>query len=696
VSDRNRILIGRVMAAVAVSAALSGSLGMVLTGNASVAWEWYLVHNAMVAIGFSTIAWMVLPRQPRNRAVWIIAWAGFLPGLLPLGTMILVVSLESIGISAPVGEVAPSDLPLWLALVGQQFSWVWLGMLLLPTLLLLAFPDGRLPSPNWRWVAGAVLVLWTSAAVGLMWGAAPSSSLTYSEIQTLTWDSPEPSLWMFGVGYLGLILMIPVCVAAMIMRFRRSRGLQRQQFRWVAWGGAICVPFVVTGVVYEARGQLEVTLPLLVVAIVALMVPMGVSIGKYRLYDIDTVINRSVVFTVLVGFVAIIYGLLVVGLGSLIGGGGEGWTPILATAVVALAFEPVRHTGQRWANRLAYGHRATPYEVLADLTERLTAPDQEGDLLERMARLLVDGTGAERATVWLGDLHGMRPEASAGGQGESGEVDLADDTVFRVFHDGEVVGALEVVKPKGTALSTQERRLMADLAGSAGAVLGYRRLNESLALKAEEIERSRRRLVEAEDEERRRLEQELNEGAQQQILALKVNIGLAQRAAAEAGSEALVGLLGGLAEESQAALEEVRNLAKGIYPPVLESDGLGPAVSALAAGTPVEVEVSRAGIGRYPREVEAAVYFDISEALTNAVKHAEAPIRIELSEVDGVLRFSVSDSGPGFDPATTNRGSGLENLYDRVYAVDGRLEIISSPGSVTTVAGEIPLELATT
>lgn len=153
----------------------------------------------------------------------------------------------------------------------------------------------------------------------------------------------------------------------------------------------------------------------------------------------------------------------------------------------------------------------------------------------------------------------------------------------------------------------------------------------------------------------------------------------------------LESLLSGLTDEAQAALDDVQSLAKGIYPPILESDGLGAAVSALAASTPVDVLVERDGVGRYTAEVEAAVYFDISEAVTNAVKHAAPPIRIEMSDDDGLLSFSVVDSGPGFDIDTSDMGSGLDNMADRLDAVGGTLTVNSAAGGSTEISGGIPI-----
>ncbi len=431
-----------------------------------------------------------------------------------------------------------------------------------------------------------------------------------------------------------------------------------------------------------------------IAGIVVLAASYGVAITKYRLYDIDLIISRTIVLAALAGFITLIYALVVVGLGNLIGGESDGLVlPIAATAIVAVAFEPVRHRAQAWASRFVYGRRASPYEVLADLTRRLSHVEEGDGLLGRLAERLGAGTGAEQVTIWLGDEDSTTMTAYwPVDQEPSTRLDLGSDHTFPVTHDGVVVGAFQVIKPRGTTLSQAERSLIDDVAGSAGAVLGYQRLNDSLHAKAEELAESRIRLVDAQDKERRRLERDLHDGAQQLIVALKVKIGLARAMATKHGATQLETLLEGLAEEAQAALDEVRALAKGIYPPVLESDGLGSAVSALVSGSSEEITVRSDGIGRYRSDIEAAIYFEISEAVTNAVKHGSGPIEVVLEEADGRLRFSVSDSGPGFDLAKANGGSGLQNLRDRIDAVGGDVEILSSVGERTVVRGSVPFE----
>jgi len=479
---------------------------------------------------------------------------------------------------------------------------------------------------------------------------------------------------------------------SLVVRYRRSTGEETLQIKWLAYAGgflvfSVVIAQVTAGTLAVENGSWQDVI--FGIGFGLLPAAIGIAVLKYRLYDVDLVVSRTVVLALLAGFITLTYALVVVGLGQLIGGEGSA-LPIVATAVIAVAFEPVRHIAQRWANRLVYGNRATPYEVLSDLTRRLAQSEQGEGILERLSELLRDGTGADRATVWLGSQESMEPIATAPDDfGVDVVLDVDDDATFIVRHDGDVVGALEVVKPRGSAMSTAERALVADLAGSAGAVLGYRRLNDSLARRAAELEQSRTRLVDAQDDERRRLERDLHDGAQQLIVSLKVKIGLAAQIAGKHDAVELKQLLEGLSGEAQDALDEVRLLAKGIYPPVLVSDGLGAAISALAASAPVDVIVTKTELERYSAEIEAAIYFDVSEAVTNAVKHAAGPIEIDLNDRDGVLSFSVTDSGPGFEFAASNGGSGLQNMRDRLDAIGGTLTIDSGDEG-TTVTGRIP------
>jgi signal transduction histidine kinase len=426
----------------------------------------------------------------------------------------------------------------------------------------------------------------------------------------------------------------------------------------------------------------------------AIPVSLGIAITKYRLYDVDLVISRSVVFVVLVGFITLVYAGVVVGLGSLVGGSSVGWS-IAATAVVAVVFEPVRVRVQRWANRLVHGRRATPYEVLSEVTGRLADTERGEGLLDRMAVRLAEGTGADRAIVWMADgssFHAVACEPDTEPLAERVDgVGTLPGRVVPIEHDDEILGALSVESRRGDALTPTEVGLVEDLAGSAGLLMRRLRLDEELEQKALELQESRRRLVNAQDVERRRLERELNEGAQQQVVGLKVRLGLAEQQAREDGTEKVAELIAQMASETQDAIHQIRALANGIYPPLLEAEGLTAAVAALAEAAPIDVQVSADLSGRYPLPTEVAIYFCVSEALTNALKHGEAPVTVDISDRTGQLTFTVSDSGPGFDADIARRGSGLNNMADRLDAFNGDFSITTEPGANTVVSGSIPL-----
>ena len=261
--------------------------------------------------------------------------------------------------------------------------------------------------------------------------------------------------------------------------------------------------------------------------------------------------------------------------------------------------------------------------------------------------------------------------------------------MLAVQHEGEVLGALSVTKRPGESFTPTEGRLLEDLAAQAGLVLRNVRLWEQLMARLEEIRASRQRLVAAQDEERRRIERNIHDGAQQQLVALAIKLTI---------TEGLIGtdadaereLLGELRQEAADAVGELRDLARGIYPPLLASQGLAAALRAQAARSAVPVSVDAGDLGRYPQEVEAVVYFCVLEALQNVAKYAAASrAEVRLGASAGGLTFEVADDGAGFDPSARAFGTGLQGMADRLSALGGSLEVRSSPGAGTVVAGRL-------
>jgi signal transduction histidine kinase len=258
------------------------------------------------------------------------------------------------------------------------------------------------------------------------------------------------------------------------------------------------------------------------------------------------------------------------------------------------------------------------------------------------------------------------------------------DVAVEVRHHGALLGALSVTSRADDPVGAERRRLMRDLAAQAGLVLRNVRL-------IEELRASRQRLVAAQDEERRRLERNIHDGAQQQLVALGVKLRLAD-SLMDRDPAKTHELMSQLQQETTSAIDDLRDLARGIYPPLLADRGLEAALEAQARKSTTPVDVTSDGVGRYGQDVEAAVYFSCLEALQNVAKYASASsATIRLAQRNGSLEFAVSDDGTGFDPDVVGRGSGLQGMADRLDAIGGELAVESSPGSGTIVRGSVPI-----
>jgi signal transduction histidine kinase len=492
-------------------------------------------------------------------------------------------------------------------------------------------------------------------------------------------------------------------VVSLVIRYRRADADRRHQLKWFVAAVAIAA----IAVIPEFAGSTAFFAGLgLVVGLTVVPVAIGIAVLRYRLYDIDVFISRTIVYGSLAVFITAVYVSIAVGIGTLVGSGGKPnlGLSILATAIVAIGFQPVRERVQRVANRLVYGKRATPYEVLSEFSGRVAETYAAQDVLPRMARVLQEGTGAESATVWLRGGDELRaaatyPEAANG----LALVPMRDGTLpalpgatrsVEVRHQGELLGALSVNKRRGEALTPIEQKLVDDLGHQAGLVLKNVGLTADLQARLEDLRASRQRLVSAQDEERRRLERNLHDGAQQHLVALKVKLGLAEMLLAR-DPEKATATLEQLKGDADDALETLRDLARGIYPPLLAEKGLVTALESQARKATLPVVVDAEGITRYPQDLEAAVYFCTLEALQNVQKYAQATrVTIRLREAGGDVRFDVEDDGLGFDTVSAQRGSGLTNMQDRLDALGGALTVTSEPGHGARVSGSLPAAAA--
>lgn len=367
---------------------------------------------------------------------------------------------------------------------------------------------------------------------------------------------------------------------------------------------------------------------------------------------------------------------------------------ILATAVVALTFGRMKAASRYIANRVVFGKRATPLEVVTELADRVVRDHTGSEMVDQMAHVIARGTGAERAAVLLrvdGRLHtaGSFPDT---------RTEVEPDLRVTVEEAGEELGALAIWKPAGALPS--DVKLLTDLASIGRVVLRNLHLQAELQARVDELDAqsralraSRRRIVEAQDEERRTLERDIHDGTQQYLTALGMKLGHAKVVVAKERMlpPSVAGDVDALAAE---ALDAVGDLTVSLYPRELIDHGIVAALRARAERFSFDVAVA-GGAGRYDPALEACVYFTCIEALQNAAKHARPSlVSIEFAERGDELVFTVTDDGVGFDVSST-RGTGLRNMADRIGAFGGVVEVRSEPGRGTRVTGAVPVAAAT-
>jgi signal transduction histidine kinase len=652
---------------------------------------------------FPVVGYLMATRRPDNSLSWL---------LMAIGATIGVGAfLQSYGGYAVHGGIGGRELgliavsldnPLWVPIVGLP-----------ATFLLLLFPDGHLPSPRWRWfarilAASLVIIFLTIVLAPGKFGDDVPAFASIRNPLGIDWLRPVlavtiASLIMLPIGVIGSLV-------ALVRRYRRAEGIERLQLRWlVSAASVVAVLYTValligiTGTWSSSTqpGWMTVLQNISVFSFGLIPIAIGVSVLRYHLFDIDIVINRAVLFGALAVFITVVYVAIVVGVGALVGSRADPILSAVAAAVIALAFQPARRRAQRFADRLVYGERAAPYEVLSEFSERLGNAYANEDLLPRMARALAGGTGAVRADVWvrIGDQlvsEGRWPQDAealppiAATDDDAGEVS-ATEIREPIRHQGELLGALSIVKRPGESITPTEDKLVRDLAAQAGLVMRNVALTEQLMDHIEQLRASRQRLVHAQDEERRKLERNLHDGAQQQLVALSVKLRLAE-GLVDRDTEKTKAMRADLQTETGQAIEDLRDLARGIYPPLLADKGLVAALEAQARKGSVATSVAAENVARYPQQVEAAVYFCALEALNNVAKYAQAnAARIELAQQNGRLRFTVRDDGAGFDATATAYGTGLQGMADRLDAIAGTVTIESRPGEGTVVTGTVPV-----
>jgi signal transduction histidine kinase len=635
--------------------------------------------------------------------------------LLGIGAATAVMSLGSayavLGIRHPGTWPAPH-------LVGLLAEWSFVPIFTGMSFTLMLFPTGRLPSPRWRPVAGLGLLATALTMVGFVvhprmvaLPAPGDRSLAFANPLGVRSLGPVLSHLLIGtlngLSVLGTVLLT-VAFVSLVVRYRSSGREVRQQIKWIALtaaAGAFCSIVALLAIAATGDASNPVTVAAYIamplIALFGIPAVITVAILKHGLYQIDVIINRALRYGLLSAALSAVYILIVVGIGTTAGYAGGPLLNAAAAVAIAVLFQPLRQRASRLANRLVYGRRATPYQALSDFTGDMAGQLDLSEAVNRMVSVLAGATGADRAEAWIRVGPQLLPAAVwPHGSPPSAAVTISDggglpalegaSRAVAVQHGGELLGALSLHKPRSEPLTSTEDELLRHLASQAGLVLRNAALTAELQATIDELRASRRRLVEAQDAERRKIERNLHDGAQQQLIALTIQLGLL---AESAGDPAAVRQLAPVLKDGlRAALDDLRDLARGIYPPLLADQGLLPALQAQARKASLPVEIDADGIGRYPQDTEAAVYFCTLEALQNIAKYAAASrATVGLCCSDNSLRFTITDDGAGFDPASTRHGTGLQGMADRLAALGGALHVRSQPGHGTTLTGQLPV-----
>jgi signal transduction histidine kinase len=668
---------------------------------------WLSVTGDAVApvFGVVTIAVIGAVATTRNRAGRL-GWA-LLGTALAAALTLFAEEYAILGLVAAPGSLPMAEASAWV----QRWTFDLLLLGFVTGMLLL--PDGRLDG----WTSRAILWLAIGATLFSIADSFGDPRLLQTSVRDEGYPLPvtmppafwgagsELAAWLGQPAYWAQVLLIPLASLSLLLRLRGATADQRQQIKWVAYAGALAAvgwlvsyldeaPRLSIGAglteVIDSWGDLLWTFGSAVVIPVAAIF----AVLRYRLYGIDTVVNRTVLVGGLAVFITGVYATVVVGVGSAVGRGFGPLLSLVAAAIAAVGFAPVRSRLQLLANRLVYGPQATPYEVLASFAERLGAAYSEEGVLTLMARLIGEGLAADVAEVWLRVGSELRLEAAwplekavpatLALSGERLPSGLPGGHVLAVRDRDELLGALRVSKRNGDWLPPHESRLLQDLARQAALILRTVRL-------IEELRTSRERIVGAQDEERRRLERDLHDGAQQRFSTAVVALSMLRAELDRGRMDSARSSLLDAAQHLTQGLAELRSFARGIHPAIVTDAGLAAAIDSLVEVCPVPVTVAVDIPRRLPASVETTGYFTISEALANVAKHAQAPCAsVQAGIVADRLLIEVSDNGVG--GADPTRGTGLRGLEDRLGALGGRLVIQSPPLGGTCLMAELPCE----
>jgi signal transduction histidine kinase len=659
------------------------------------------VVRAGVVVSFAIAGLIALVRRPDERQPLVVLLAAALGGVGSASAALVYVHAHGGTVASGLVPLARLCEPLALALLPVAAMHILFGI-----------PDGSCRLSRLV-VAGGYVV---GTALGLsLWA-----------------QRPRLPLWPVAVE---AVVAVAIGTGVSQRRYARSTGLERQRMQWFGWAAAVAVVLLLVALALRVLLDWPTRAPLvLTVSLVPFAFAIALCSTRRLAGRIDRILAHTVSLAGLTCVVAAVYLVVVAGLGSTPSRGERSLLVLsmISAAVAAILYGPARQRLALYANRLVYGEREAPDAVLRTFGSRLSRAIPMDELLLQVAESLRKTLALSSAEVWTGSGgHLTRsisvpdvpvtnlilsPEeesvvARAGVTGTAwlsvwmpGVVVGRESSLLRVApttHSGRVLGLIVAVRPPGgDQFTADDDVVLTELARQVGLALHNVELDsalqkslEDLRLQAEQLQESRARIVAASDAARRQIERNLHDGAQQHLVALAVNVRLARRLA-ETDPQGSLEILDQLGEGLQNAVQELRALAHGIYPPLLADRGIEEALRGAAGRAALPTQVEATGLRRYSPEMEAAVYFCCLEALQNAGKHAGpgASATVKVWEEPGSLRFEVSDDGAGFDAGgAKGKGAGFVNMGDRVGAMGGTVQVNSAPGQGTSLSGRIPL-----
>jgi len=635
-----------------------------------------LIPITLVVAIWPVIGALIISRHPHHPVGWLLsvgllsaAFDMFFSGYVSYGTIVYAGTLPGMTVAS-----------LWLKWSAFPFATTAF------TLMILLFPDGRPPSPFWRKVA------WL--AVGTLLFYLPIQAVEPGLVDPFTGNSlnnplaVSPSLWtilerLWLAGLAGLALCNLAAVISLIRRLRRARGDERQQIKWLvlpAIGFCAHIPFSILGLLENSSQILGIGIALVIPSVAGMVIATAFAIFRYRLYDIDLIINRTLVYGSLTMLVIGIYVLIVGALGTFFQTQGNLLIALLATGIVAVLFQPLRERLQRGVNRLIFGERDDPIEALSRLGKQLETAVPPNNVLPMLVETIAQTLKLPYVAI---QLPAENEENIAAEYGDPSQ----EPAHFPLVYQGESIGRLVVAsRTPSSSFSSAETRLLRNIARQAGAAV------HAVQLMAD-LQRSRRQLVAAREEERLRLRRDLHDGLGPALASVVWQADSARDLVYTdpSGAEQL---LESSIEQAQSALADIRRLVYGLRPPALDELGLVGALEQAARQhqqTVVTVEAP-APLPALPAAVEVAAYRIVQEALKNAVEHGRADHCLVGLALDGNLCLAIADDGLGL-PETVTPGLGLVSMRERAEELGGTFKIHPRPGGGTKVEVSLPLEI---